>query len=516
MVEVGFYFYFHYVIVPRANQRQPAAPYRDYPRTADRHKLLLRILGRLERQAEREGVPLSKVLTNFFLQWFSKEDEEVKQEPIKVHDKPGVMDKPALVHFRSSSVSANATETSTSRSSGSSSETSSITSTIDEEDELSNVAPLPTGGGLWTIPGLGHAQIKEFLAWSFFAKETNELQADERKELDHCLDILRIQAGLSFRENIPSNYKPRRLSLDDLSPIHRPLAVYIMVEALRLFAGFTLQLCGFRHVSSPDYPSLPGWYRPAKRKSSDNGDESQKQLLPLVFFHGIAPAGLAFYLPLVFSIVSDGRPTLLVEQPSISGRLGTFGALAEDEMMHAVEHMLEQTVDADEETKGLPILWAGHSFGSCPLTWMLRHQSLKRRTAGTLLMDPVTILLSEPAVVLNFLYAKDMSKIRIAAASEVFTEYYLRRHFAWYNAEAWVDPNADYSVTVALSGCDEIVDSPAVAAYLNDYPKAVRTIYWPAARHAHCVSEPEKWRQLQQALWQQEETYWRRQEQQKS
>lgn len=69
------------------------------------------------------------------------------------------------------------------------------------------------------------------------------------------------------------------------------------------------------------------------------------------------------------------------------------------------------------------------------------------------LLDPVSILLSEPDVVTNFLYGsrllRDPSggchgwtgrlvrcfhrmKIRLAVSSEIFIESYLRRNFAWY------------------------------------------------------------------------------------
>ena len=369
--------------------------------------------------------------------------------------------------------------------------------------------------------------MTEFLAWALFAKERHDLTTLECNELQHCLQVLRIRTGLIFAHDakkVTSSYKPHRLSLEDVSPLHRPLLVYLVVEVLRWSAGVVLRWCGFRRTR---HATVAGWYRPGKQRRAQgssssllSNDQPQQQSLPLIFWHGIAPAGLTFYLPMILALIRDGRPTLLVEQTSIAGRLMSFGALDETEMMEAVEDMVEETINDDPTTKGLPLLWAGHSFGSCPLTWMQRHDKLRQRTAGLLLLDPVTILLSEPAVMMNFLYAREISKIRMVAASEVFTEYYLRRHFAWYNAEAWVEDmvkdGGATTLTVALSGCDEIVNAPAVAAHLAEYHPAVRTIYWPEARHAHCVTSPSKWRQLQQALWQQEAAYWERQHQQEA
>ena len=513
--ECAFYFYFHRVIVPKANQRVKPQPYLDYPHATDRHRLLERILQRLQQQAVREKVPISTVLTQFFIQWFAK-DETKNDDDAKTNNLL-----PGLMRTQSStwtSSTASTTDAST-QASTTADDSSSISSTEEEDLNAAAAAATTTTSttssslsshqpkAFWSIPGIGHAQITSFLAWALFAKEHDALTAQELAELDLCLDILRVRTGLVFPNLPQSPYTARRLCLEDVSPLHRPLLVYVAVEAMRWGASWLLRLYGFRPTN---HKLVPGWYRPGKSRRKE--DVSSPPQLPLVFFHGIAPAGLAFYLPMIRALTNDGRPTLLVEQVSISGRLGTFGAVNETEMMQAVQDMIDETIDADPATRGLPLLWAGHSFGSCPLAWMVRHEKLVKRTAGLHLLDPVTILLSEPAVMMNFLYSREVSKIRMVAASEVFTEYYLRRHFAWYNAEAWVDEQADYPVTVALSECDEIVNAPAVAAYLSAYPHAVRTIFWPGARHAQCVSSPSKWRQLQQSLWQQEATYWQKQQ----
>lgn len=534
LAEAAFYAYFHLVLVPRANRRQPPSPFLDYPDPTDRHHLLLRILGRLEQQAARDGVSIRTVLTDFFVQWFGEENDN--NDPAAAEDlhngSSGTPSTAAAVAVPSSSrmkpqssnltASTVSTSSTTSSSASSASDDASSISSNEEEEPMASVdaATAPSSSSssssqFWSIPGLGQHEMAEFLAWAFFTKEVVELTDTEQRELDRCLAILQSRVGLVFPEQpvTQSPYKARRLCLEDVSPLHRPMLVYIWVEAVRFVMKLALRCNGFRPTGG--HAGLPGWYRPG-RTSSSTGD-GDRPLLPLVFFHGIAPAGLAFYLPMIFNLVSDGRPTLLVEQPGISGRYGTFGALSETEMMQAVQDMIHETIDADTSTAHSPLLWAGHSFGSCPLTWMLRHPSLRQRTAGLLLLDPVTILLSEPAVMLNFLYSRQISKIRMVAASELFTEYYLRRHFSWYNAEAlWIDDNrtdaeSSYAVTVALSACDEIVDAPKVASYLEAYRHQVRTIYWPDARHGYCISSPTKWRQLQQALWQQEDAYWQKQ-----
>jgi hypothetical protein len=478
----------------------------------------------LEQQAAREKVPISHVLSNFFIQWFSQEDD---------HDvtttgttTTGETRPPGLVRSQSSRFSSSSsssgtgsttttTTTTASTSSTTTDDASSISSTEEEEIGERQGAKRDTRVvdmfhhkmSSWSIPGIGHTEISQFLAWALFAKEYEALTEVEQSELSLCLNILQIRTGLVFPVLKSSPYQPRRLSQEDVSPLHRPLLVYMAIEVLRFGACVLLRWNGFIPTHSN---GVVGWYRP--QQSTKSTDDIPQ--LPLIFFHGIAPGGLAFYLPMIRALISDGRPTLLVEQVSISGRLGTFGAVNETEMIEAVGNMIKETIDADPATRNLPLLWAGHSFGSCPLVWMLRHTHLKKRTAGIHLLDPVTILLSEPDVMNNFLYNREISKIRMVAASELFTEMYLRRHFAWYNAEAWIDEKSDYLLTVALSGCDEIVNSPKVAAYLSQYPQHVKTIYWEHARHGTQLLSPRKWRQLQQSLWQQEAAYWQKQQHQ--
>ena len=128
-----------------------------------------------------------------------------------------------------------------------------------------------------------------------------------------------------------------------------------------------------------------------------------------------------------------------------------------------------------------PIAVCGHSFGSCVISWLFYHGSsqLQKQIQLCVLQDPVTILLSDPNVMNNFLYShKVLCCIRMFASSELFTEYYLRHHFSWYNSELWLDEILPGSlskhddgkirhVIVGLSECDEIVDAPKVKRHID-------------------------------------------------
>ena len=121
------------------------------------------------------------------------------------------------------------------------------------------------------------------------------------------------------------------------------------------------------------------------------------------------------------------------------------------------------------------------------------------------LLDPVTILLSEPDVMTNFLYANEISKIRMVASSELFTEYYLRRHFAWYNSEIWLEDinEKDCKLLVCLAEKDEIINARKVKQEVQRHSKG-KLLFWEGAAHADCVTSPSKWRQVKQHMLEQE------------
>ena len=142
----------------------------------------------------------------------------------------------------------------------------------------------------------------------------------------------------------------------------------------------------------------------------------------------------------------------------------------------------------------------GHSFGSCPITWLV-HSAHSARIRQIVLVDPVSICLSEPDVMHNFLYKPRLrlaGRIEIGViSSEIFTQHYLRRHFAWYNSELWLEdlpPSA--KVLVCLSQQDPIVPVQKVRQQLCLQPK-VETLLWEDGGHAHCVTRPQTWKQIQ-------------------
>jgi len=161
---------------------------------------------------------------------------------------------------------------------------------------------------------------------------------------------------------------------------------------------------------------------------------------------------------------------------------------------------------------------------------MMRAPGIKERVCTFILLDPVSILLSDPDVVVNFLYSRheipdsysgnaakivrffNETKIRLVASSEMFIEHYLRRSFAWYNSELWLqDLPAKVQAVVALAECDEIVNTPKIEKVLDLHNSKVsgkvcgggarvEKIIWRDVGHAHCVSNPQRWSDIHHAL----------------
>ena len=142
-----------------------------------------------------------------------------------------------------------------------------------------------------------------------------------------------------------------------------------------------------------------------------------------------------------------------------------------------------------------------------------------------ILLDPVSILLSEPDVVVNFLYGRTADrilgdggggdggddqdqygtdnssildtinrlKIKILASSEIGIEYYLRRHFAWYNSELWLgDVPESIDVSVYIAEKDEIIEARKVCKEIRRFPN-VKLVSWKDLGHAAVVTNSELW-----------------------
>jgi pimeloyl-ACP methyl ester carboxylesterase len=507
LAELLFFLLFWYYLIPRANQRTAPQPYRDYGR--HRHLVLLRIIDRIYQTCMKTDRCVQDAADKFISEWFldTASPQSIAALPT-IPSLDSVDDQLSEISSYSEPPSPGAPPP-VSPSRLIRSKRDAVTEAI---KRLYMPPPRPLRAGPealaysqstlpdytdrpppWTVEGIGRLDMDEFLAWALFAKQLSELEEWEGQELLESYQQLERRAGIVFSPGQSDRYKPVRMTLEDVKVDQRPLFFYLLFWAFRMGARFILRAVGFRRVVSTK-TGLIGWYRPAR-----NGE--CEKLLPLLFFHGIAPGGLFFYLPMVLFLANDGRSAFLFENPTITFKV-TFGAFREEDTVDGVAEILDLFLP---RSRGLSL--CGHSFGSCPLTWLLHAPAFRERIQQYVLLDPVTLLLSAPDVIMNFLYAKGASKIGLAS-KELFTQYYLRRHFSWYNSELWLEDIPESTqVLIALSQNDEIIHAPQVKEHVELFgTSSARIIFWEGATHACCIGSPRKWREVKQAMLEQELT----------
>ncbi|KAL7521479.1 hypothetical protein ACHAWX_006154 [Stephanocyclus meneghinianus] len=548
LFEIGFFFHYHLVLIPEANRidtSRPPAPYRDYPDVEDRVKLLKRIIQRLGKRIpvnsgtndplkDNKNTTKSEIYYKFIESWFIRKDEDAHYEEFSRKFDMATLDggfcpppPPMLRMAWASSV-----EKSSSASVGlneSSSESSLILNESPSENEYGRnhhrkdkkICQNRKLEESSNSNKLRKDNMDEFLSWAFFGVHASTVQSTPfmQKALIDFYEILKSESDLTFEPGRNFNFTPRCFTFEEVNSLYRPYCVYAGVTLLRLTANCILIAIGFRQYTCER--GLRYWHRPAPKSSKEES--------PFLFFHGIAPGGHAPYLPMVLLGLLRGsslqRDIFFFENRPVSYSL-CFDAVSEEDTVHGVLEAIDRHLQSNRKAKNLTL--CGHSLGSCQLTLIIKSPELRNRIHNLILIDPVSILLSEPDVMINFLYTRresedvddnlntwahrlirfvHESKIHLVASSELFIEHYLRRNFAWYNSELWLaDIPYDVNVLVCLSEHDEIVNAPKVEKEIEEHNKLivgqknttslgpkVEKIMWKGVGHAHCITHPDKW-----------------------
>ena len=514
LFEVGFFFQYHWIFIPQANRidlSRPPAPYRDYPQIEDRVKLLKRIIDRLGKRVPAHGsMNEAKIYYDFIESWFVKKDKDDQfQQFSKQFDTLDLgLCPPPLLRMAWSSVDR------VDDLNGSSSETSLNDAAVKNKDCDSMEHASDQEGS--KLGRLKKDNMDEFLSWAFFGTHHSTIQSTPEMltALEEFYHVLESKAGITFEEGKNENFTPRCFTFEEVKSLYRPYCIYAVVAVIRIIASTILLFIGFRHYTCER--GLQYWHRSAK----SNQNES-----PFVFFHGIAPGGHAPYLPMIFFGLlresSACRDIFFFENKSVSYSL-CFDTVSEEDTVHGVLEAFDRHLSERYERN---ITLCGHSLGSCQLALVLKSPHLRKRIKHLILIDPVSILLSEPDVMINFLYARredrnnndsflhelirlfHETKIHLVASSELFIEHYLRRNFAWYNNELWLaDIPHECNVLICLSEYDEIVNSAKVSREISDHSSSYRLeakmnqIMWKGVGHAHCLTHPDKWLDIYEAM----------------
>ena len=449
MLELGFYAFYRAYLLPRADgqrrrrrqrrggeddgdgdaaeeegEENAAEPYRDFPLPSDRVNLMIKIMDRIDRSARRRargggggggggGKADGNVLAN------EEEEKEGGGEEGGGHsgdDLDGDDDdiaREALAAFIRGWFWVPTGE-----------------GTV--EDLLLRTLSSSGGDPRAAAPLLPRqGDMDSFLSWAFFAKYRSDLSPPETLALE---DMCRVMSdrlgvgsgGIGQGEGRPfanmdttaaaattPGLEPMRLTLDPVGATHRPLGVYLFFLTLNVLGRAVLSACGFRRYQAGG-GGLTYWHRPAgtggkgARMTTNEATEGTSHPPPLLFFHGIAPGGLTLYLPMLLRGPwgRDGRAMILFENPPISFSLA-FEAVDEERTCRGVREAMDLHLEGEEGLNGgggVTVL--GHSFGTFQVSWVLRSALTRDRIRQVTVIDPVSILLSEPDVVTNFVYSR--------------------------------------------------------------------------------------------------------------
>ena len=211
----------------------------------------------------------------------------------------------------------------------------------------------------------------------------------------------------------------------------------------------------------------------------------------VLFFHGIG-IGVTAYLPLIWGLLKLRQATCVVEVPNISSRL-VNQITTSAQVVGAVGTMLH-THGHDKVTL------VGHSFGSIHAAWVIK--AMPDAVLGTVLLDPVCLLLAEPDVCYNFMYRVPSSFSELStfvmASTELTISHSIGRHFWWHQNILWFEqfPHKGTRTSVLLSGQDSIVPSDKVRAYLEH--RGVSTLYYPHLTHGGFMANGDiRWKVIQ-------------------
>jgi len=63
--------------------------------------------------------------------------------------------------------------------------------------------------------------LVEFLTWAMYSKHTEELEREERKEIEIVFEYVDERHGITFSDGYDKDVKCARLNLEPVEPIHR-------------------------------------------------------------------------------------------------------------------------------------------------------------------------------------------------------------------------------------------------------------------------------------------------------
>ena len=339
---------------------------------------------------------------------------------------------------------------------------------------------------------IGREELRSFLNWAFWdgrAKLGQDGEDEDEDEMGEYFHKIEKMMRTPFAEG-KGKARALRLTLDPIEMECRTLAWYGLMMFADTVTHVTMLRNGFEYFKTrqsslqifPPRPLAAGALQksPANNLSFWLKRHTSRTRLPVVYVHGIG-VGLINQVKFLRELdeklngdatlrEKDGEVGILVlEILQISSRL-TIPVLRREEFLSQLTTLVEYA--------GFNRFVVGsHSYGSVLHTHILNHPPLADRISGSLLVDPVTILLHMPDVAYNFTVRPPRKTnewlLWHFASRDPGVAWTLGRHFFWFENLLWRDHITSLvkdgmKVTASLASHDLIVDTEPVGTYLSE------------------------------------------------
>ncbi|CDH50967.1 transcription initiation protein spt5 protein [Lichtheimia corymbifera JMRC:FSU:9682] len=342
--------------------------------------------------------------------------------------------------------------------------------------------------------------VATWFAWAFWVEQLDHVLSNKEwaQEIEWMINTIEKDFDIEFPKGYNDNIQCIRPSFDPVQSLHRPLALYLANYVMTcVFNRVLLEWFWQFERGGTDLPGvmwghlLRPFYQPPPMSDTNkfnhlvywslvpsSSHHQTSREIPIVFVHGIG-AGLTVYAEFIHRLVRLGRPIFCVELPYVSMRMVEHIPTPE-ETVREIEMML--TAHGYDEA-----VIVAHSLGTAVASWIAN--LAPKRVVGLVLVDPICFLLNYHHVAFNMLHRIPKRIIEYLihyfASRELYINYYISRHFQWYQTIFFAHPTSTTSdpppspvppeqqgplrnATVFLSENDAIVDSPLITKYLYD------------------------------------------------
>jgi len=344
------------------------------------------------------------------------------------------------------------------------------------------------------VASIPRDNLVEWVGCACFGKEAHEPSC--QKDAVEMVDQTCARFGLNPPVGHDSNVRFHDPASGPLYILQRSLLMYVISSALPRLAVAALfrVVLGLRR-SSCEETGVHYWWR-APLAKDPNCVEGPPDLL---FFHGLC--GFTGYVPLVLLILlqSPSRGAVLFETEDVSQCLNFARPHTRVAVVKTARSALERLHSERGGPKRSCVIF-GHSLGSAAAAQLL--EDPPTAIAGTVLADPVCLLLQLPDVAHSFLQRSPETIFDWFCFLFCATEPGIQRcvrNLVWYNSCLNPQSAKHVPTLLCLSGKDRVVPSQVVRDYAETALPHADVLWWAHLHHTcfmlsvRCNMEVAQW-----------------------